>query len=110
MNTTKILDNVLKRAPLMVISGSFSDRNSGHGHSARFHRRPERPRKILADDRYGIIGPPWEAATLAEGMLKALQENTPPFDRIKTIDRFCAENAARAYLDFMGITTPQLGS
>lgn len=65
---------------------------------------PSGPREILADGRYGVLVPMRNPQALAEGLDRALRGDGPRFDRDEAVQPFLAETAARAYLDFFGLT------
>ncbi|ADH85791.1 glycosyltransferase [Desulfurivibrio alkaliphilus] len=65
---------------------------------------PSGPREILADGRYGILVPMQDDRAMAAGILKVLRGEAPQFDYAEAVRPFMAETAARAYLDFFGLS------
>ena len=70
---------------------------------------PSGPREILSDGRYGVLVPMKDPEALAEGLDRVLRGEGPVFDRDEAVDRFRAETAAAAYLDFFGLQRLQTG-
>lgn len=68
---------------------------------------PSGPREILADGRFGLLVPMQDPQALADAIDQTLRGEGPVFEREDAVRPFRAETAARAYLDFFGLGSPE---